>query len=139
MRRVLVSGLLSVLGLILWAQPSEAANPAVGRWKMTAPDGESDLVITENDGKLAVQQIGLGNVTSKVATCQDGLLVFHWQHPTTGYSGYCEFNLNKKHTTGKGKVVYTRYPKDYKVGVEQNIEGRKVRVAEGVTIERIGQ
>ncbi len=129
---------LTVPGLLLLAQASEAANPAVGLWKMNQPGiGESKVEITEKDGKLHAQEIGLGNVTAKTVTYQDGLLVIHWELDEN-YHGYWELNLNKKNTRGEGKTVFTRYnKKDPPKGVEEKIEGRTVIVLRGVTVERV--
>jgi len=46
-------------------------------------------------------------------------------------------NLNEEHTKEKGKTVFIR-SKKVEPREQQEIEGRKVRIVEGVTIERIG-
>jgi polyhydroxybutyrate depolymerase len=117
--------------------PSQGGNPAVGDWHLNQPSvGESTLHITENAGKLEVQEEGRGNARSTSASCKDGLLVIHWE-VREDLRGYWLLNLNEEHTKGTGKTVFIRF-KDFEPGVPQEIEGRKVRVVDGVTIERIG-
>ena len=50
--------------------------------------------------------------------------------------GYWELNLIQEQTKGTGKTVFIRY-KDFEPGEEKEIEGRQVRVVQGVTIERM--
>jgi polyhydroxybutyrate depolymerase len=112
-------------------------NPAVGDWQLNQPTvGESKLHISEKGGQLEVQEIGRGNARSTSVSCKDGLLVIHWE-VSEDLRGYWVLNLNEEHTKGKGKTVFIRF-KDFEPGEPQEIEGRKVRVVEGVTIERIG-
>ncbi len=61
--------------------------------------------------------------------------MIHWE-VNEYLRGYWVLNLNEEHTKGTGKTVFTRF-KDFKPGEPREIEGRKVRVVEGVTIERI--
>jgi hypothetical protein len=137
MRRGLISGCLTVFGVLLLAQHIEAANPAVGRWKLYQPSvGESELKITEKDDKLEVQEVGLGNVKSRIASYEDGLLVVHWQGGED-FTGYWMLHLNKDDTRGTGKTVFTRYGADFSAGEEHKIQDRTVRVVKDVTIERI--
>jgi polyhydroxybutyrate depolymerase len=117
-------------------QPNRGGNPAVGDWHLNQPSvGESNLHITEKGGKLFVQEIGRGNARSTTASCRDGLLVIHWE-VSEDLRGYWMLNLNEKHTKGTGKTVFIRF-KDFEPGEPREIEDRKVRVVEGVTIERI--
>jgi polyhydroxybutyrate depolymerase len=117
-------------------QSTQSGNPAVGLWKLNQPTvGESKLQITEMAGRLEMQEIGLGNSKGTIATCKDGLLVIHWE-VREDLRGYWVLNLNEEHTRGKGRTVFIRF-KDFEPGEPQEIEGRKVRVVEGVTIERI--
>jgi polyhydroxybutyrate depolymerase len=112
-----------------------AANPAVGKWHLTQPSvGESDLQITESAGKLEVQEIGQGGAKSTLATCADGLLVIHWRVNDT-LRGYWVLNLNEDYTKGAGKTVFIR-SEGFEPGQPAEIAGRKVRIVEGVTIER---
>ena len=97
-------------------------------------DVESRLQITEQAGQLEVQEIGNGNAKSTIASYKDGLLVIHWE-VSEDLRGYWMLNLNREHTKGSGKTVFVRF-KDFEPGKLQEIEGRKVRVVEGVTIER---
>jgi hypothetical protein len=78
---------------------------------------------------------GRGNARSTVATCNDGLLVIHWE-VREDLRGYQVLNLNEEHTPGNGKTVFIRF-ENVEPGEPQEIEGKKVRVVEGVTIERI--
>jgi polyhydroxybutyrate depolymerase len=111
-------------------------NPAVGDWQLNQPTvGESKLHISEEAGRLEVQEVGNGNARSTIASCKDGLLVVHWE-VSEDLRGYWVLNLNEDHTKGTGKTVFIRF-KDFEPGEPQEIEGRKVRVVEGVTIERI--
>lgn len=110
------------------AQEKTAKNPAVGRWKMNQPGiGESELKITEKDGKLEVQEIGLGEVRSRIASYEDGLLVIHWQNGAADLQGYWLLHLNKEHARGEGKTVFTRYREDYKPGKAEKILDRPCR------------
>jgi polyhydroxybutyrate depolymerase len=121
------------------ASAGRAANPAVGNWHLTQPSvGESDLRISESAGKLVVQEIGAGGAKSTLATCEDGLLVIHWRVNET-LCGYWVLNLNEGHTKGSGKTVFIRCSEGFEPGQAVEIEGRKVRVVEGVTIERAPQ
>ena len=121
----------------LETQPSKGGNPAVGVWQLNQPSlGESKLQITEKEGKLEVQEIGRGNARGTTSFCQDGLLVIHWE-VYEDLRGYWLLNLNEENTKGTGKTVFVR-TKDFYPGEAREIEGRKVRVIEGVTIERIG-
>jgi poly(3-hydroxybutyrate) depolymerase len=113
-----------------------AGNAAVGDWHLQQPTvGNSTLRITEKAGKLEVQEIGNGNAKSTIASYQDGLLVIHWE-VREDLRGYWVLSLNREHTKGSGKTVFIRF-KDFEPGEPQEIEGRKVRVVEGVTIERV--
>jgi hypothetical protein len=137
-KRVLVACCVSLLSLLLWTQQAAAKNPAVGRWNMDQPGvGKSELKITEKDGRLEVQEIGLGEVRSTIASYEDGLLLIHWQNPATDLQGYWLLHLNKEHNRGEGKSVFTRSREDFKPGKEQKILDRTVRVVEGVTVSRI--
>lgn len=116
-------------------QSVRRGNPAVGDWHLNQPSvGPSNLHITEAGGKLQVQEIGNGKAKSTMATCEDGLLVIHWQ-VDQDLRGYWVLDLNEEHTKGTGKTVFVRF-KDFKPGEAREIEGRQVRVVEGVTIER---
>ncbi len=113
-----------------------AGNAAVGDWHLQQPTvGNSTLHITEKAGKLEVREIGNGNAKSTIASYQDGLLVIHWE-VREDLRGYWVLSLNREHTKGSGKTVFIRF-KDFEPGEPQEIEGRKVRVVEGVTIERV--
>jgi predicted esterase len=121
--------------LYAWLR-KQSKNPAVGDWHLNQPSvGESKLQITEKAGKLEVQEVGNGNARSSVASCKDGLLVIHWE-VSEDLRGYWVLNLNQEHTKGNGRTVFIRF-KDFNPGEPREIEGRKVRVVEGVTIERI--
>lgn len=138
MKSVLIACCVSVLGLFLWTERAAAQNPAVGRWKMNQPGiGDSELRITEKDGKLQVQEIGLGEVRSRIASYEDGLLVIHWQNGAADLQGYWLLHLNKEHTRGEGKTVFTRFRDDYKPGKAEKVLDRTVHVVEGVTVSRI--
>jgi polyhydroxybutyrate depolymerase len=116
-------------------QSSANGNPVVGNWHLNQPSvGESNLRITERAGKLEVQEMGNGNAKSTLASCKDGLLVIHWE-VSDDLRGYWVLNLNEEHTKGTGKAVFIRF-KDFEPGNLREIAGRKVRVVEGVTIER---
>ena len=109
----------------------------IGMWRLKQPTvGESQLQITEKAGKLEVQEIGLGGAKGTTVSYADGLLVIHWE-ANQDLRGYWELHLNEEQTKGSGKTVFIRH-KDFEPGEAQEIEGRKVRVVEGVTIERIG-
>ena len=111
-------------------------NPAVGDWRLKQPSvGESTLHITEKAGKLEVQEKGNGNARSTIASCKDGFLVIHWE-VSEDLRGYWVLSLNREHTKGSGRTVFIRF-KGFEPGKPQEIEGRKVRVVEGVTIERL--
>lgn len=112
------------------------ANPAVGTWHLHQPSvGESELRITESTGKLKVQEIGQGGAKSTLATCADGLLVIHWR-VNDNLRGYWMLNLNEDGTKGTGKTVFLRW-EGFEPGMPAEIEGRKVRIVEGDTIERV--
>jgi poly(3-hydroxybutyrate) depolymerase len=118
------------------AENDAAGNAAVGDWHLQQPTvGNSTLRITEKAGKLEVQEIGNGNAKSTLASYQDGLLVIHWE-VRKDLRGYWVLSLNREHTKGSGKTVFIRF-KGFEPGAPQEIEGRKVRVVEGVTIERV--
>ncbi len=112
-------------------------NPAVGDWHLNQPSvGESTLRITEKAGKLDVEEVGNGNARSTIASYKDGLLVIHWE-VSEDLRGYWVLSLNPEYTKGSGKTVFTRCNvKGFEPGKLQEIEGRKVRVVEDVTIER---
>lgn len=63
------------------------------------------------------------------------VMVIHWE-VNEDLRGYWVLNLNEQHTGGSGKTVFVRF-KDFERGEEQVLEGRTVRVVEGVTVERI--
>jgi hypothetical protein len=112
-------------------------NPVIGTWRLTQPSvGESQLQITEKSGKLEVQEIGLGGARGTTVSYADGLLVIHWD-ANQDLRGYWLLDLNEELTKGRGKTVFIRHM-GFEPGEEQEIEGRKVRVVEGVTIERMG-
>jgi poly(3-hydroxybutyrate) depolymerase len=116
--------------------PEQSRNPVAGDWRLNQPSvGESTLHITKKAGNLEVQEVGNGNARSTIASCKDGLLVVHWE-VSEDLRGYWVLNLNQEHTTGSGRTVFIRF-KDFEPGEPREIEGRKVRVVEGVTIERI--
>lgn len=116
---------------------NQLGNPVVGDWQLNQPTvGESKLRISEKAGQLDVQEIGQGNARSTTACCKDGLLVIHWE-VSEDLRGYWVLNLNEENTKGTGKTVFIR-SKNFEPGEPQELEGRKVRVVEGVTIERIG-
>ncbi len=121
------------------ARPGEEGtnrNPLIGLWRLKQPSvGESQLQITEKAGKLEVQEIGLGAAKGTMVSYMDGLLVIHWQ-ASKDLRGYWELNLNEQESSGSGKTVFVRH-EGVEGGEEQEIEGRKVRVVQGVTIERI--
>jgi len=79
--------------------------------------------------------IGSGGAKSTVATCEDGLLVIHWR-VRDDLRGYWVLNLNEDYTKGTGKTVFLR-SEGFEPGQPAEIEGRKVRVVEGVAIERV--
>jgi poly(3-hydroxybutyrate) depolymerase len=137
--------------LYAWAKkqskdPKVKKNPAVGDWVLKQPSEDpayvkSTLHITEKAGKLEVQQVGKfsNNTKSTIASCKDGLLVIHWEASNKQFGdwrGYWVLNLNPEHTKGSGRTVIITID-DTDAGKPQDIEGRKVRVIEGVTIERI--
>ena len=68
-------------------------------------------------------------------SCKDGLLVVHWE-VSEDLRSYWVLNLNQEHTKGNGRTVFIRF-KDFEPGEPREIEGRKVRFVEGVTIKRI--
>jgi len=122
--------------LYVWLK-KQSKNPAVGDWHMNQPSvGEATLHITEKGGKLEVQEVGNGNAKSTIASYKDGFLVIHWE-VSEDLRGYWVLNMNREHTKGSGRTVFIRF-KDFEPGVPQEIEGRKVRVVENVTIERVG-
>jgi poly(3-hydroxybutyrate) depolymerase len=115
---------------------NQGGDPAVGDWHLNQPSvGESTLHITKKAGHLEVQEAGNGNARSTIASCKDGLLVVHWE-VSEDLRGYWVLNLNEEYTKGNGRTVFIRF-KDFEPGEPREIEGRKVRVVEGVTIERI--
>ena len=61
--------------------------------------------------------------------------VIHWD-VSEDLRGYWVLYLNPEHTQGTGKTVFIRF-KDFEPGEAREIEGRNVRVVEGVTISRI--
>ena len=92
--------------------------------------------MTQKDaGKLEVQEVGRGNAKSTLATYQDGLLVIHWT-VNDDIRGYWVLNLNDDYTKGAGKTVFIR-SEGFELGNPAEIEGRKVRVVDGVRIERV--
>lgn len=112
-------------------------NSITGMWRLKQPSvGESQLQITDKAGKLEVQEIGLGGAKGTMVSYMDGLLVIHWE-ANEDLRGYWLLNLNEEETSGSGKTVFVRH-KDFEPGEAQEIEGRKVRVVQGVTIERMG-
>ena len=112
-------------------------NEAVGLWQMNTPGvGESKLYVTETAGKLRAEEFGLGFAKGKTATCQDGHLVIPFE-AGKDLAGYWELDLTPDHTRGTGKIVYTRYKKEFGYGEETEIAGRKVRVSNGLTVERL--
>jgi predicted peptidase len=70
-----------------------------------------------------------------MAFYMDGLLVIHWE-VSADLRGYWVLNINNEHTKGTGKTVFVRF-KDFERGEPREIEGRNVRVVEGVTIDRV--
>jgi hypothetical protein len=125
--------------------PASAAGPGadtangsslVGMWELHQPAvGESQLHITEKEGKLEVQEIGLGGAKGTSVSYMDGMLVIQWK-ANEDLVGYWELKLNKAQTKGSGKTVFIRRPEGFEPGEEQEIDGRKVRVVQGVTIKR---
>jgi polyhydroxybutyrate depolymerase len=111
-------------------------NPIIGMWRLKQPAvGESQLKITEKAGKLEVHEIGLGGARGTTVSYADGLLVIHWE-ANPGLRGYWELNVNEELTKGRGKTVFIRH-EGFEPGEEHDIEGRKVRIVQGVTIERM--
>ena len=111
------------------------SNSVVGEWRLSQPTvGESTLRITEKAGKLDVEEVGKGNAKSTIAFYKDGLLVVHWE-VRESLRGYWVLTLNKEHTKGSGRTVFIRFD-NFEPGEPREIEGRKVRLVEGVTIER---
>jgi len=122
--------------LYAWLR-KQSKNPAGGNWQLKQPFGDSTLHISTRDGKLEVREKGNGNAKSRIASCEDGLLVIHWE-VSEDLRGYWVLSLNPEHTKGSGKTVFTRFNVEgFEPGKLQVIEGRKVRVVEGVTIERM--
>ena len=120
--------------LYAWLR-KQSKNPAVGDWHLNQRSvGPSKLHITATAGKLEVQEVGNGNARSTIATCKDGLLVIHWE-VSENLRGYWVLNMNREHTKGSGRTVFIRF-KDFERGEPREIEGRKVRVVEGVTIDQ---
>jgi hypothetical protein len=116
--------------------PERASCHLAGEWRLREPTvGESTLRITETAGKLDVEAVGNGNAKSTIASYKDGLLVIHWQ-VRESLRGYWVLTLNKEHTRGSGRTVVIRFD-NFEPGEPQEIDGRKVRVVEGVTIERV--
>jgi poly(3-hydroxybutyrate) depolymerase len=112
-----------------------SSNSVVGEWNLSQPTvGDSTLHITERDGKLEVEEVGNGNAKSTMAFYKDGLLVIHWEVRET-LRGHWVLILNNELTRGSGKTVFVRFD-DFERGELREIEGRKVRVVEGVVIER---
>jgi hypothetical protein len=112
------------------------SDSVVGEWRLGQPTvGESTLRVTEKAGKLDVEEVGNGNAQSTIASYKDGLLVVHWQ-VRESLRGYWMLTLNEQLTKGSGRTVFIRFD-NFEPGEPQEIEGRKVRVVEGVTIERI--
>jgi transglutaminase-like putative cysteine protease len=132
---------LSVLGLLGWAPTSHAASHPVGLWQMNTPGvGESKLYLTTTEGKLRAEEFGLGYANGtpragKNVTCKDGSLVAHFE--TDGIKGYWALHLNPDFTHGSGKAVFTHYPENFGFGIEQDGNGRRVRVVKGVTVKRL--
>lgn len=117
-------------------RPGEGRSQVVGGWHMKQPTvGESDLHITEEAGKLEVREEGNGNARGTRTAYRDGFLVINWE-VNEDLRGYWVLQLNGEHTKGKGKTVFTRF-KNFEPGEPREIDGQKVRVVEGVTIERI--
>jgi poly(3-hydroxybutyrate) depolymerase len=111
-------------------------NPVAGEWRLSQPTvGDSTLRITGKAGSLAVEEVGNGNARSTITSYKDGLLVIHWE-VSERLRGYWVLALNKEHTKGSGRTVFIRFD-DFEPGEPREIEGRRVRVVEGVTIERI--
>lgn len=111
-------------------------HPVAGEWRLSQPTvGESTLRITETAGKLDVEEFGNGNARSTFTSYKDGLLVVHWE-VRESLRGYWVLTLNKENTKGSGRTVFIRFD-NFEPGEPREIEGRKVRVVEGVTIERV--
>ena len=114
-----------------------SSNSVVGEWNLSQPTvGDSTLHITDRYGKLEVEEVGNGNAKSTIACYKDGLLVIHWE-VRESLRGHWVLTLNKELTKGSGKTVFVRFD-DFERGELREIEGRKVRVVEGVVIERVG-
>lgn len=113
-----------------------AGKTVVGLWQLKQPTvGESQLQVSEQGGKIEVKEIGLGGAKGTKVSYSDGLLVIHWE-ANPGLSGYWELRLDEKNSSGTGKTVFLRHG-GFEPGEEHEIDGQKVRVVEGVTIERI--
>jgi pimeloyl-ACP methyl ester carboxylesterase len=118
------------------SSPVTSNNSVVGQWRLRQPTvGESTLNITEKAAKLDVEEVGNGNAKSTIASYRDGLLVIHWE-VRESLHGYWVLTLNEEHTKGSGRTVFIRFD-NFEPGELREIEGRKVRVVDGVTIERI--
>jgi hypothetical protein len=116
---------------------NQSGSAVIGEWAMNQPTvGKSNLRITEKAGNLEVQEVGLGNAKGTKTSYKDGLLVIFWE-ASADLRGYWELKLNQEHTQGKGKTVFTRF-KNFEPGELREIDGQRVRVVEGVTMERIG-
>jgi polyhydroxybutyrate depolymerase len=117
-------------------KPGAGRNKVAGVWQMNQPSvGTATLRITENAGKLEVQEVGNGNARGTKTVYRDGLLVINWE-VNEDLRGYWVLHLNEEHTNGKGKTVFTRF-KNYQRGELRKLDGQDVRIVEGVTMERI--
>jgi polyhydroxybutyrate depolymerase len=119
-------------------KPGPGRNKVLGNWQMNQPTvGKAMLRITEKAGKLEVQEVGNGNATGTKTVYRDGLLVINWK-ANEDLQGYWVMQLNEAHTNGVGKTVFTRF-KNFQRGVLREINGQKVRIVDGVTMERIAE
>ncbi len=66
------------------------------------------------EGKLEVQEVGLGDPWSRTASCMEGMLLVRWE-VSDDLRGYWVLKLNEEHTKGAGKTVFVRF-RDFQPG-----------------------
>lgn len=127
---------LCLLALLAFADRGNAQQKIIGTWRQNTPNvGESDWKIgTRDDGTHFAREVGLGNATG-TATLKGNTLTIHWK--SGDYSGFYEWELTG--TTGKGRMCYTKYPAGETGGVEQEIDGKKVRAFDNSKVRFVGR
>ena len=103
----------------------------------TAPTIRRMSIYLETEASVAGSARVCARVWHRALVAEPGSSSFIGR-PTRICAATGVLNLNEEHTKEKGKTVFIRSDKfdSYK---PQEIEGRKVRVVEGVTIERIAR